>query len=174
MDSALKPVRTRLALSTYFIFLLGCWTIINSCKQNNTCTQPQTLALRGGFYIADTANTFRDTVLVNANLFFGSSSQYMQSIKKARKFSFPLAQNEDSITVFFQSDSLTNSPNTIDTFSIYYTKELHFISVACGYQNYFTITHTACTKHVLDTMITTTALVNNDVNKEHIKIVLKK
>jgi len=46
--------------------------------------------------------------------------------------------------------------------------------VACGYQNYFTITRTTCTKHVLDTMITTTALVNNDVNKEHIKIVLKK
>jgi hypothetical protein len=99
---------------------------------------------------------------------------YFNNIKNASKFSAILSTIKDSTLFFFQSDSSDFSAEQIDTIQVYHTNELHFISVACGYQFYHQINKISFTKHVIDTIYLNNTNVNNDVNKEHLKIVLRK
>jgi len=145
-----------------------------SCTQNDLCLEPQALAMRGGFYYNDTANLHVDTLLENANLRFGSSSNYFSNLKNNSKFGFPLSQLADSVSVIFQSDSNSMAPETIDTFTLIYIRELHFISVACGYQNRFSLQKASTTTHVIDSVLIPTPQVTNQSSKENIHIVLKK
>ena len=80
--------------------------ILNACSKSSTCLTPKVVALRGGFYYRDTSGNFLDTLLVNANLYFGVSNNYMQNLKQRKQFYLPLAQNTDSIMLFFQAPKL--------------------------------------------------------------------
>ncbi len=148
--------------------------LFQACNKDTTCLTPKVVALRGGFYYEDSVDVFKDTVQANANLFFGSNLSYYLNIKKSSKFYLSLAQNRDSVTIYFQSDSASTEPETIDSFSVVYSREPHFISTACGYETFFSIQSIRYTTNVIDTLIVSHNAVNNDVNKEHIKIVIKK
>ncbi|MBK7587209.1 MAG: hypothetical protein IPI22_02230 [Bacteroidetes bacterium] len=130
--------------------------------------------MRGGFYYRDTVNTFKDSVQVNANLYFGTSLNYFINIKNTSKYFLSLAQNADSVTLYFQSDSTSTEPETIDSLLLHYTREPHFISTACGYETFFNITNISYSTNIIDTIIINQSAVNNDVNKENLKIVIKK
>ncbi len=164
----LKQIVTTMFIAMCFYVLCG------SCTQSDLCLQPQSLALRGGFYYNDTSNTHRDTLLQNANLRFGTSYSYFTNVKKQSKFSFSLSQIADTIPVIFQSDSTTMAANTIDTLQLIYTRELHFISVACGYQTYFTLQKAITTNHIIDSVLIAVPQITNETNKEHLKLVIKK
>jgi hypothetical protein len=129
--------------------------------------------MRGGFYVKDTANNNQDTSLVNANLRFGSTFGYFSNLKKSSKFAFPLSQTQDTVALIFQSDSSSTAANTIDTFQLIYSRELRFISVACGYQTQFTLQKALTTNHVIDSVLIAIPDITND-SKEHLKIIVKK
>jgi hypothetical protein len=159
----------------------GVWLIIflifgSACTNKSVCLEPQTTAFRGGFYYAnsDTSISLKDSFLINANIYFGQENLYFNNIKNASKFSAILSTIKESTLFFFQSDSSDFSAEQIDTIQVYHTNELHFISVACGYQFYHQINKISFTKHVIDTIYLNNTNVNNDVNKEHFKIVLRK
>lgn len=156
--------------------LLACVILIvlYSCNQKNLCVEPQLVGVRGGFYQRDTANTFKDTLLKNANLIFGENLTYFQNIKKYNKFKFPLSQQLDSSLVIFQSDSLQVSPATIDSLLFIYQRNLHFISSACGYETIFNLYQIKYTTHVIDTVMIQTQEVTSNANFEHVKIVIRK
>lgn len=148
--------------------------LIYGCNKSSTCLTPKVVALRGGFYYRDTVNTFKDSVQVNANLYFGTSLNYFINIKNTSKYFLSLAQNADSVTLYFQSDSTSTEPETIDSLLLHYTREPHFISTACGYETFFNITNISYSTNIIDTIIINQSAVNNDVNKENLKIVIKK
>jgi Family of unknown function (DUF6452) len=158
-----------------FYFGLGLYALLylNACKQSNLCLEPQSIVLRGGFYHKDTANKNQDTLLMNANLIFGNTTKYFINYKKQNKFSLPLSPLQDTMQVIFQSDSTTSTESTIDTFHLIYQRKLNFISVACGYQTYYTLQSTLTTHHVIDSVLIGIPEITNDVNKEHLKIIVK-
>lgn len=171
------PMNKTTAKGTRFYYVISVAVlvfILNACSKSSTCLTPKVVALRGGFYYRDTSGNFLDTLLVNANLYFGVSNNYMQNLKQRKQFNLPLAQNTDSIMLFFQSDSNSIAPETIDSIQVMYTRKPHFISTACGYETFFDISKVLYTTHVIDTLIVAVNAVNNDVNKENLKIVLKK
>lgn len=148
--------------------------VLHSCVQNSVCLEPQTISMRGGFYYNDTSNKHVDTALVNANMFFGDSLNYFYKVKKLSKFSFPLSQINDHVQLIFQSDSASVASNTIDTIELYYTRDLTFISVACGYRTNYNLDSAITTRNVIDSVLIGTPKITNEVNKEHLQIVLKK
>ena len=156
------------------ILIVSITLLICGCNKSSTCLTPKVVALRGGFYYRDTVNTFKDSVQVNANLYFGTSLNYFINIKNTSKYFLSLAQNTDSVTLYFQSDSTSTEPETIDSLLLHYTREPHFISTACGYETFFNITNISYSTNIIDTIIINQSAVNNDVNKENLKIVIKK
>lgn len=149
-------------------------SLLFACSKSSTCLTPKVVGLRGGFYYRDSATLYRDTILTNANLFFGSAQQYFANLKRTSKYHFSLSQSADSVIFYFQSDSLSFEPETIDSVTIHYLREPHFISTACGYETYFSITGIHYSTNVIDTILISFADITNDVNKEHLKIAIKK
>ncbi len=159
--------------------LVFCWLVLglslmSACTKSTLCLTPKVVALRGGFYWQDTAAVFKDSLLTNANLIFGKSFSYQLNVRQSSKFAFSLAQDTGVVKVFFQSDSTSSDPQTIDTLLLHYDRQPHFISTACGYETFFSINRIEYSQQVIDTVILSNANVNNDVNKEHIKIVIRK
>lgn len=149
-------------------------TLFNfSCRQSSTCYEPTYIAMRGGFYYSDSEGDLQDTLLENGNIIFGETNTYYQNIKDGSKFSFPLSQIKDSIFFIFQADSNSTSIDNFDTIHLTYTRELKFISIACGYQHFFNLQSVIFSKHNIDTVIFSTVSVTNDINKEHIQLVVK-
>ncbi len=170
MDCALM-----LIVKKYLFLLLGGLCLMTACSQSNTCLTPKTVALRAGFYYHPSDSTSKDSSVINANIFFGNQTLlYKSNLKNTNSFSIPLSQLEDSITLFYQADSLVSSPLLIDTIQLRYSRKLHFISTACGYETYYTIQKLSTTQQVVDSVIVSQAEVTNDVNQQHIRIVLKK
>lgn len=175
MDRSLIHQMLKQTSSIYplWLILLGvALFLLDGCSQNSICLEPQALALHGGFYYKDTANKNKDTLLVNANIRFGTNYAYFTNLKKISKFSLPLSPSLDTIPIIFQSDSTSSDPNTVDTFQLIYTRNLHFISAACGYQTEFVLQKTITTQHVIDSVLISTAKINASYN-EHLKILVK-
>jgi len=147
---------------------------LHSCTQNNTCLTPKSVALRAGFYKTINDTTTQDSLLTNANIIADQSAQfYGINFKQTSKFSMTLSGLTNTTRLFFQSDSASFDPSTFDTIDVNYTSQLNFISVACGYENYFTLSSLQSTHNTIDTVKLSQSLVDGDVNKEHIQIVLK-
>lgn len=144
-----------------------------SCTQSSVCLTPQIIAMRGGFYQKDTTTSFKDTILENAMIFFGNDTLYYQNVRNSSKFSFPLSQTEDKSTFYFFADSTNLNSNSLDTITLFHQRNLHFISVACGYQTHFTIDSIHYSQFSIDTAFIENATVSNEANNEHIKVVVK-
>lgn len=162
-------------------YRFGIWVLLillfgAGCTNKSVCLEPQSVALRGGFYYSnsDTSIALKDSFLINANVYFGQGNLYFNNLKNTSKFSATLSTTNDSSLFIFQSDSSDFAAETIDTIHAYHSNELNFISVACGYQFYHQINKISYTKHIIDTVYINYTNVNNDVNKEHLKIVLRK
>lgn len=158
---------------TLYIVIFISILVIFACNKNTTCLTPKIVNLRSGFYYMNNENTIKDTLLNNSNIIFGKQNQFFINLKSANKFALPLAQNIDSVTLLFQPDSNNFDIQTIDSIHIHYERDLHYISVACGYETYFTIKKIETTHIQLDTVLIQKSLVDNDVNNEHLKIILK-
>lgn len=157
----------------FFICFFSSLLLFNACTKNTTCLTPKIVNLKSGFYYKNSENTIKDTLLNNANIIFGKQNQFFINFKSANKFALPLAQNKDTVTLLFQPDSSNFDIQTIDSIHIYYERNLHYISVACGYETYFTLKKIETTHVQIDTVLLQKALVDNDVNNEHLKIILK-
>lgn len=142
-------MRSYVSISVKLLLVYILITLAGSCTQNNVCLEPQLVPMRGGFYYNDTSKKHVDTLLANANIYFGDSSQYFVNLKKYSKFSFPLSQIKDTVTSYFQSDSNSVTPGTIDTIQLIYARQLKFISVACGYRTNYTLLKTITTQNVI-------------------------
>lgn len=141
--------------------------LLGACNPADTCLTPQTVALRVGF-----SGGGVDTVLPNALLGLEKGgSWYALSLKGQSGFALPLPQVQDSIRLLIRPDSTLQSNEALDTINLWYTRELHFISTACGYETFFNLYGLSFTRHTLDTVELLQPKVNNDVNPEHVRLV---
>lgn len=135
------------------------------------CLEPRTVSLIAGCYRhEDTGLTDIDTLLPNLNaagLFADSVRFWLVGADNVRQFPLTLSSLRDSCQWAIQPDSGT-SP--IDTITFYYSRELHFLSFACGYTYYFSLKGLRWTRNNIDSMVIRNATINGDVNTQHVRI----
>ncbi len=149
----------------YLILLL----VLYSCAQDaNTCLQPIDASLRIGAYkYADTAH--KDSLLPNPVIkVIGDSIKiWVQNQKNSSKFALTLNPKADSTRYTFQIDA---TKTTYDTLVFYYTRSLHFVSVACGYTYYYNLNKITATYHDLDSVAIKDPSINDNATIEHVKL----
>ena len=149
----------------YFLLLLTFY----SCSQDtNTCLQPIEASLRLGTYkYADTSH--KDSLLPNPmiKVIGDSIKTWVQNQKNSSKFALTLNPKADSTKYTFQIDAAIS---TFDTIVFYYTRSLHFVSVACGYTYYFTLNKVTSTHHDLDSVSINNFNVTVNATIEHVKL----
>lgn len=158
----------------YFIVLFSMLTLF-ACNTRNACLTPKTVALRAGFYVMESDSVRKDSLLVNSNIIFAAPGSFFgYNLKQSSKFQSSLSPTADSVIIYFQSDSTNLDPSSIDTIEAYYTSKLHFISTACGYEYFHSLSKVTSTHQLIDTVNISFAEINGDANKEHMSILLKK
>lgn len=158
-----------------FLTVFFCIALVVSCNSSSTCLTPKSVALRGGFYVKQTDSVLGDSILENANVIFSDAQIfYGFNLKQSSKFQSSLSAASNKVAIYFQSDSTTTAPSTIDTIEAIYTSKLNFISTACGYEYFYTLNSISSTHQVIDTVLLKISEITSDVSKEHISIVLKK
>ena len=78
-------------------------------------------------------------------------------------------------TIFYLSSLVTfaqidTTKNTYDTLVFYYTRSLHFVSVACGYTYYYNLNKITATYHDLDSVAIKDPSINDNATIEHVKL----
>lgn len=141
------------------------------CSCNTTgCLENQNSLPLAGFYSMDTksaisidsisiggVNAPDDSLLVNNGK--GVSSVYLP---------FRAARQSSSFFIHYEQEALS-SPEFNDTITFDYTSFPVFVSEECGAMYHYTITHTSYTRHLIDSVSVTDAVITN-VEKERIKI----
>ena len=146
-----------------------------ACNNTSTCLTPKTVVLRAGFYVMQNDTLQADSMLINANVIIdGASSLFGFNLKNASSFQTTISPTADSVVVYFQSDSTSFDPETIDTIRVFYTSKLNFISTACGYEYYHTLNGAKSTHNSIDTVKISNAELDGNANTEHLAILLKK
>lgn len=144
-----------------------------SCKkeERDPCLQPRTILLRAhAYHHADTGTRVLDTLLPNPvlkPLTNGAVQYYFGGVKRISQLSFLLSNLADSSTWVIQPDSATGLE---DTLTFYYQRQLHFLSNACGYTNFYNLQRVIATRHALDSVIMAHSDVTTDANVEHLKL----
>lgn len=140
-----------------------------ACKQQRQpCLTPDTVALnmktvqlKNDTLVADTATPYPVFIAL-------TSSGMATSIPGSRaSFSLYLSPVADSCTWLFMPDTTVAD---IDTFIFRYTRELHFISNACGYTYYYNIRSVQHTNYYIDSLKITDANVTSNVNVSHLEV----
>jgi hypothetical protein len=163
------------ALRYRHVFILLCMMLLVACTDRNACLTPKTVALRAGFYVKPTDSVSKDTLLENANVIFATPTSFFGfNLKQSSRFQSSLSATADSAVIYFQSDSTNLDPSTLDTINVYYSSKLNFVSTACGYEYYHTLSKVNSTHQIIDTITISFAEINGDANKEHMAIFLKK
>ncbi len=159
-------------MTRYFLLLTGLLLHLISCTDEEVCLIPNTTQLKITTKVKQ-ENLWKDSLLTNARLYFGNTPMYQYSIRNSQYSSLLLNPQEDITRFYFQADSSDFSPTGIDTCTLQYTRQLKFISKACGYYTEFTIQNLSYTTHTIDSIWITNPLVNQNINTNHLQLALK-
>jgi hypothetical protein len=159
--------------AAYLLLIALSFIAAYSCKtdERDPCLQPRTVVLRAhSYHHADTGTAISDTLLPNPilqPLTGGTTLYYYGGVKRIANLSLSLSNVVDSCTWVIQPDSAIALS---DTLTFYYTRQLRFLSNACGYTNFYNILRVATTTHALDSAIIAHSDVTSDANVEHLKL----
>jgi hypothetical protein len=153
-------------------FFLAGTALLAACSKDprDPCLQPRDALTRLHFvHTLDTSHVVADTALPNPIMIpIQSKSSYIfLGGKKATGFSIALSEVADSCRWALRPDSATD---ITDTLSFYYTRELHFISNACGYTYFFQLNRVTTTTHLIDSAIIVKPEVSTDAQTEHLRL----
>jgi len=90
---------------------------------------------------------------------------------QSASFSLSLSPVSDSCQWIFAPDTTTGT--LLDTVLLKYTRQLEFISNACGYTYFYTLTGVTSTKQNIDSIIITNTSVTNNVNNSHLQVYIR-
>jgi len=158
-----------------FVVLWGMWA--GCTQQRQLCLTPKvaSLVIESMHIISDTGTIFYDTVLPSAEfipLTSVSSGQDTIVSPQASLFTISLSPKTDTCRWLFRADSTGIIPRDIifDTLTFYYTRNLQFLSNACGYTYFYTL-DTVITSHInIDSLHITNKSVTNDASAKHLQI----
>jgi hypothetical protein len=167
-------IRNGLCLAA-IIFLLVC--AFGACtQQRSPCYEPKIVsAVIGTYRIVDTSSI--DSLLPQP-AFTCLDTPLSQEIAANNIFTPLLSPHADStrwllIPDRFNPDDSADVATPVefyDTLTFYHTKELNFISNACGYVYYYTLTNVTTTYHSIDSISLLNNTVDNNANTQHIRI----
>jgi hypothetical protein len=155
------------------VVVVAALLLLHSCtkEERDPCLQPRSTVLRAHAYRhADTGKAVMDTLLPNPLLIplTGQSTQYVfGGVKRISTFTLSLSNIADSSVWIIRPDSAFLLE---DTFTIYYQRQLRFLSNSCGYTNYYNLDSIHFTRHALDSARINHADVTTDANVEHLKL----
>ncbi|MEZ5047731.1 MAG: DUF6452 family protein [Chitinophagaceae bacterium] len=145
-----------------------------ACKQSQICLVPQLITIQGVYVSQDTSSTIKDTVLDNAIWLFGKDSLFYTQSRNTPYFSIVPSQIQDSSVFYFYIDSTTIQTSIPDTITLYSQRNLHFISSACGFQTYHELQAVKYSTLTIDSIYISDPNVDNQINKKHLQVVIKK
>jgi hypothetical protein len=160
MNKALLSIAAMLVLAT-----LAC-----SKQERDPCLQPRQVLMRAHAYRhADTGSAILDTLLP-APVLIPLSGQpvqyYYLSTPRSAQLSFTLSGVADSSRWVIRPDTASR---LADTFTVFYDRQLRFLSNACGYTYFFSLKQILYTQHALDSAVIAHGDVTTDANVEHLK-----
>ena len=162
------------------LLLLPALALWASCtQQRQPCLTPKTasLLIETMHKLTDTGTVFSDSALPSAVF-----TPLTVNPKKQTRFLYPLgssfAISLSPDTTFsqwlFSSDTLLYAAKIIDTVSFYYTRQLQFLSNACGYTYFYTLDSVLTTHFIIDSLHITNTSVTNNVNTKHLQVFIRR
>lgn len=161
---------------TPVVLALLCVVALWACRQERQpCLTPKTasLLLETMHKATDTTTIFTDTILPAAvftpfTIDPANRSSFLYS--KAAVYGLSLSPDTTVCSWFFTTDSGNVRRNIIDTISFYYTRQLQFISNACGYTYFYNLDSARSTHLMIDSMHIINSSVTNNVNTRHLQV----
>ncbi len=156
------------------IVMALCCILWAACKQERQeCLAVTTasLSMRCLHKQTDTSTVFVDTALPVARLvaFANTRTDTIKYRTQQSIFALSLSTVADSCKWGFTTDTTDTGP--MDTLTFYYTRNQKFISNACGYTYFYTLTGAKTTTNVMiDSVQIINNSVTNDVNKRHVQV----
>jgi hypothetical protein len=156
-----------------FAAIAGIVLLLHSCTKDDRdpCLQPRTTVVRAHAYRhADTGKAILDTLLPNIQLRPQTGHDTLFAfggLKRVSGFTLSLSNLVDSSVWVIRPDSATAVE---DTFTIYYQRQLRFLSNSCGYTNFYNLDSLHYTRHALDSARINRADVTSDANVIHVKL----
>ncbi|MBN1925674.1 MAG: hypothetical protein JW798_07560 [Prolixibacteraceae bacterium] len=146
------------------LVLLAFFSFIFACEQPKC--EYSGVYVNCGFYHFD-GTTLQDTLFDSLSIFVSidpDTAWLDKTGKQVGSVQLPLSMVNDTSMFIFSFDSLL-----YDTLVFFHTKELHLVSHACGFINFFEITDIESTKHNLDSIWIRKSLIEYG-EEENIKI----
>jgi hypothetical protein len=152
-------------------FAALCVLVVSACtQQRSPCYEPKLVSVAMGSYrMVDTAAV--DTALLNPSV--GCVDTFIpQVITVNNRFGALLSPYTDSTRWYIipNDSTLGNIADEADTITFYHTNTLNFISNACGYVYYFTLTSVKTTYHSIDSISLVNTSVDNNASTQHLRI----
>ncbi len=159
---------------TGLVVLCLCFAIASCTQERQPCLTPKTASLNlvCVHYPADSipsATSMKDTALPKA--LFGAltanGAQYVYYKNISSNFTLSLSPDADSCSWVVSPDSLAHP---LDTLNFYYQRKLQFLSNACGYTYFYSLSAVHTTHNNIDSVLITNPSVTNDANTKQLKI----
>jgi len=146
------------------------WAACTQERQECLAVTTASLSMRCMHKQTDTSTVFADTALPASLLVaFTDSAKYTFKYRTPQSiFALSLSTVTDSCRWGFTTDT---TGAVMDTLTFYYKRNQKFISNACGYTYFYTLTGAKTTTGVMiDSVRVTDNSVTNDVNKRHVQV----
>ncbi len=157
-----------------FIILAVILTLLHmSCTQERQpCITPRYASLLLKTVRPGTTGTAIDTPMPSA-VFGAITDSGTKGIMFPRSatFSLSLSPISDSCRWIFAPDTAMST--LLDTILFKYTRQLEFISNACGYTYFYGLTGVTSTNRNIDSIIVTNTSVTNNVNNSHLQVYIR-
>lgn len=147
---------------------------VSSCDRvGNPCYEPLNVTVLMRTYLpSDTGANGVLYELSKANVIaidFTDSSVIGYASAKSSAFNLSLSPIADSCRWYIQPDSATT---IYDTLTFYYTRQLKFLSNACGYTYHYNLLDVRSTDYNIDSVKITNRDINGKADVEHVKVFL--
>ncbi|OSZ78663.1 hypothetical protein CAP35_10555 [Chitinophagaceae bacterium IBVUCB1] len=158
--------------STYIPFIILFWVVAMqvACQRiADPCLQPKSVYVKiGTFQPADTGSLGKDSLLPNPILGYTATNQaiYLGS-KNVKEFYMQLSPMQDSVKWFITPDSTAAG---LDTITLFYSRNLVFLSKSCGYSYNYVINDVRYTFNRIDSLKINNGNIDGKADVQHVKI----
>ncbi len=150
-----------LAITLPVLFWCAC------TQERQPCLTPKTASLSIKSVWKNTDTTSIDTAL-NAAVFAPFGGPVTGGVLYGRSSNFTVSLSPQSDTCRWKFTPDTTGGGVFDTLTFLYSRELHFISNACGYSYVYNLNSVLATHHSIDSVFIKNASVTNNVNTANI------
>lgn len=152
------------------IFLFFSGLMHTACKRiADPCLQPKNVYVRiSTLQQADTGSLGKDSLLPNPIVGYSETNQIIYiGTKKMKDFYMQLSPMKDSIKWFITPDSTTVA---LDTITVFYKRNLVFLSKSCGYTTNYIIDDVKHTINRIDSVIVNNGNIDGKSDVQNVKV----